>query len=299
MLDAARGNGVEAVVWTGSCTAVTDDMRYQYPNIYETWPTSGHSLIYGESKVSIKLSMHRHKSVDISQKAAAEDLVLEANDEKLATCSIRPSVLFGPGDYQFVPSVHACIAKWETPFVLGDAENLWDVTYVGNIADAHILAVENMLSSRTAAGEAFFISNESPITFRDLCLAVWREFGHYPPFEVQLPAALAASIGCIAEWMTWFTGTQTTISNASVKDACSIRYCTGEKARKILGYKPRIGLKEGIRISCIEYAERLKARAEEPKSKLASFRAFPTPSITFKTPKAQMNALYNAMKKYL
>ena len=59
ILDAARICGIEAVVWTGSCTAVTDDMRFQYPNIDETCPTSDHSLIYGESKVSMDLSMRR------------------------------------------------------------------------------------------------------------------------------------------------------------------------------------------------------------------------------------------------
>ena len=52
MLSAAKKTGVEAFVWTGSCCAVTDDMRYQYPNIDETWPTSNTSLIYGESKAS-------------------------------------------------------------------------------------------------------------------------------------------------------------------------------------------------------------------------------------------------------
>ena len=52
MLTAAKKAGVEAFVWTGSCCAVTDDMRYQYPNIDERWPTSSQSLIYGESKVS-------------------------------------------------------------------------------------------------------------------------------------------------------------------------------------------------------------------------------------------------------
>ena len=53
MLAAAKDYGVEAFVWTGSCTAVTDDMKYQYPNVDERWPTSNHSLIYGESKVSV------------------------------------------------------------------------------------------------------------------------------------------------------------------------------------------------------------------------------------------------------
>ena len=48
----ARENEVEALVWTGSCTAVTDDTRYQYPNMDERWPISHHSLIYGESKAS-------------------------------------------------------------------------------------------------------------------------------------------------------------------------------------------------------------------------------------------------------
>lgn len=52
VLAAAKKAGVKALVWTGSCTAVTDDVRFEYPNIDESWPTSRHSLIYGESKAS-------------------------------------------------------------------------------------------------------------------------------------------------------------------------------------------------------------------------------------------------------
>lgn len=52
LLSAAKSSGVKAMVWTGSCTAITDDFRHQYPNVDERWPTSSHSLIYGESKAS-------------------------------------------------------------------------------------------------------------------------------------------------------------------------------------------------------------------------------------------------------
>ena len=197
-------------------------------------------------------------------KAAAESLVLSACDEQLATCALRPSVLFGPGDYQLIPSVHACIAKGETPFVIGDGENLWDVTYMGNVADAHVLAVENLLSTRTAAGEAIFISNEEPITFRDFCLEVWKNFGHYPPYQVHIPVSLASLVGYIGEVVTWLTGTTTTLSRGSVLDACGTRYCTGEKARKILGYKPRVGIEEGIRISCIVRLQRSSYLQQSP-----------------------------------
>ncbi len=52
MLAAAKEAGVEAFVYTSSCCSVTDDVKYQYPNVDETWPTSHNSLIYGESKAS-------------------------------------------------------------------------------------------------------------------------------------------------------------------------------------------------------------------------------------------------------
>lgn len=55
MLVSARNAGVSALVWTGSCCAVTDDMRYQYANIDERWPVSSRSLIYGESKVGVEI----------------------------------------------------------------------------------------------------------------------------------------------------------------------------------------------------------------------------------------------------
>jgi sterol-4alpha-carboxylate 3-dehydrogenase (decarboxylating) len=51
MLSESKRAGVEAFVWTSSCCCVTDDFRYQYPNIDESWPTSSQSLVYGESKV--------------------------------------------------------------------------------------------------------------------------------------------------------------------------------------------------------------------------------------------------------
>ena len=121
---------------------------------------------------------------------------------------------------------------------------------MNNCADAHVQAAENLISSRTAAGEAFFISNNEPIPFRDLCLAIWAHFGHYPPFEVHIPKGFAIFAGRLAEWATWLRGYPTTLSRGSVLDACATRYCNIHKAERMLGFKPRIGIEEGIRITC-------------------------------------------------
>jgi sterol-4alpha-carboxylate 3-dehydrogenase (decarboxylating) len=187
---------------------------------------------------------------DCSQ-ARAEQLILSASGDAIKTCVLRPSVICGEGDKQLVPAIHACIAKRETPYIIGNDYNLWDVTYVGNVADAHVLAAENLLTTTTtAAGEAFFIQNNEPIAFRHFSLAVWKHFGHFPPFEVIIPISLAWFAGLLAECCTWLSGSATTISRGSVHDACSVRYASGAKAATILGYKPRVGLEEALRLSC-------------------------------------------------
>ena len=64
MLAAAKSSGVKALVWTGSCTAITDDLRHQYRNIDERWPASSHSLIYGESKASTRIKSNKLIPID-------------------------------------------------------------------------------------------------------------------------------------------------------------------------------------------------------------------------------------------
>lgn len=253
ILQASRAfPSIRAFVWTGSVCAVIDDTRYQYPCIDETWRTSRtNSTVYGESK------------------AIAEKLVLQSNDPDPSdrngipffTTALRPSTLFGPEDYQLVPSIHACIAKNELPYIVGDGSNLWDVTDVRNVAHAHVLAVENLISTKpTAAGEAILFGNGCPITFRDFCLYIWSHWDVYPRWQIYVPLGLAIIIAGIIDWFSWIFGLRTTLSAGSVYDAVAVRYVDGRKAEDILGYVPIIGLEEGLHESCLAYKERLLIR---------------------------------------
>ncbi|PIG84280.1 NAD dependent epimerase/dehydratase [Aspergillus arachidicola] len=165
----------------------------------------------------------------------------------MAACSLRPSVLCGPGDDR----------QGEPPFIVGDGQNLWDVIYVTNVADAHVLAAENPVSSMTVASDIFFIQNNEPITFRDFCLAIWAHFGHTPPFEIHTPEKLAYLVVLICGFLTWVFGTTTTLRCGSARDVCSVRYANGEKAKLVLGYRPRVVIETGIRLSCEDYARRM------------------------------------------
>jgi sterol-4alpha-carboxylate 3-dehydrogenase (decarboxylating) len=113
-----------------------------------------------------------------------------------------------------------------------------------------VLAVENLLTTKTAAGEAFFISNGQPVPFRDFCLAIWADFGHVPKYEIRIPRSVAWVAGFVAEWVTWLTGTEATVSRGSVKDYTQTAYANLRKAREVLGYEPKVGLAEGVKLSC-------------------------------------------------
>ncbi|KAF1360155.1 C-3 sterol dehydrogenase/C-4 decarboxylase-like protein [Lizonia empirigonia] len=238
VLEASKECGAKGLVYTSSVTVVLDELGKDFRNVDEEWPTGRAKTSYGQSKT------------------IAEKLVLAANtqDRSFATCSLRPAPIFGPNDPTVIPAMHSCIAAYQTPFILGAAAtNLQDYVYVTNVADAHILAVSNLLNSQTAAGEAFFITNGAPIPLRNLCLSIWREFGHVPSFEVNIPERVAWWMGLGAEIVGWVTGVEGTLSRGVVDDACRDRYVSIHKAMRVLGYRPKVGLDEGIKRSCEWY----------------------------------------------
>ena len=97
-----------------------------------------------------------------SSKAVAEQMVLVSNSEVLKTCAIRPHLVWGPGDPHLIPRLIAR-GKAKKLKQVGDGLNMVDISYVDNVADAHILAAENLFSSATAAGNAYFISQGEPV----------------------------------------------------------------------------------------------------------------------------------------
>jgi hypothetical protein len=147
--------------------------------------------------------------------------------------------------------VHGLLAvPLATSFVLGSGTNLQDYVYVDNVAYAHVLAVSNLLNSQTAAGQAIFVANGEPVALRDLCVAVWKEFGHVPAWEVRVPERLAWWMGVVAEVGGWIVGVEPGLTRGMVSDGCRVRYVCGDKARRVLGYVPLVGLEEGVRRSC-------------------------------------------------
>ncbi|PQE19861.1 3-beta hydroxysteroid dehydrogenase isomerase protein [Rutstroemia sp. NJR-2017a BVV2] len=212
-------------------------------------------------------------------KAEAESLVLAANRAPscptLLTAAIRPSGIFGPGDVQLIPSLLNAYYTSKDGFQLGDNTNLFDFTYVLNVAHAHLLCARALLSTSSTStipldhervdGEAFLVTNCSPVPFWDFVREVWKAAGSTKGTEHVWVIGKEFGLGLagVVEWVGWALGRKMKLTKTQVRFSSMTRYYDVGKAKRRLGYKPLVQLSDGIKISVGWFEEQRKKEAEK------------------------------------
>ena len=103
------------------------------------------------------------------------------------------------------------------------------------------------------AGQVFFITNGEPCYFWDFPRTVWRHLDSFFPGHrkqrglIVLPKPIGMAAASGSEWFGWLTGKQPTFTKFKVTFSCATRWYNIEKARRVLGYEPEIGVEEGVR----------------------------------------------------
>ncbi|MHC4876794.1 MAG: NAD-dependent epimerase/dehydratase family protein [Planctomycetota bacterium] len=222
-----RRHGVGRLVFTSSPSVVFDggdhinaDETLPYPTLY--------------------LSHYPHT------KALAEQAVLVANDEQLATCAIRPHLIWGPRDTQLVPRLIRRAESGRLRLV-GDGSNLISMAYVENVAAAHLQAARTLKPGSSVAGQAYFINEPEPVNCSDWINTLLGRAG-LPPATKRISAKAAYRIGAAFEGvysllrisseppMTRFLASQLATSHTYRID----------KAQRDFGYEPIVSVTEGL-----------------------------------------------------
>lgn len=134
-------------------------------------------------------------------KAHAEQLVLAANGHwGLATCALRPHLIFGPGDPHLIPRLLARARAGKLVRV-GDGSNEVTLCAVDNAAHAHLLAADALALDAPHAGRAYFIGQEEPVKLWPWIDALLARF-ELPPVTRSLSLRSAYAIGAALE-MLW------------------------------------------------------------------------------------------------
>lgn len=230
LLKVARALAVRALVYTLSAGVIFNGQDVR--NADELWPYPAvHMDGYNETK------------------ALAETAVMAANSAELHTVCLRPAGIFGPGDRQLVPGLRAAARLGQSKFQLGDNNNLFDWTYAGNVADAHVLAARAVLDPVAAprvAGQAFFVTNDAPTYFWTLARTVWKADGHIDRYNIVLSRPVAMVAGYLSQFVLRLLHKEPGLTPFRVRVVCATRYHDISKAKQLLGYEPAVGLEEGI-----------------------------------------------------
>ncbi|SGZ58464.1 CIC11C00000002863 [Sungouiella intermedia] len=232
LLKVAKTSPVKALVYTSSAGVIFNGQNVY--NADESWPyPEVHMDGYNETK------------------AIAEEAVMSANDSSsLLTVCLRPAGIFGPGDRQLVPGLRTAARLGQSKFQLGDNNNLFDWTYVGNVADAHVLAAQKVLDPKYASqlgGETFFITNDAPTYFWTLARTVWKADGHIDKYNIVLSRPVAIAAGYLSQFFSKLLNKEPGLTAFRAKITCATRYHDITKAKTILGYTPEVSLEEGIK----------------------------------------------------
>lgn len=237
MLEGARRHGVPRFVYISSGSVVYEGKDIENGN--ESLPYSSVSQApYADSKIE------------------AEKRVLADNGkEGVATCALRPHVVFGPGDNRFMPALLDKARSGQLRFQIGRGTWLSDYTYVSNLVDAVVLADDALRAGpqSVAAGQAYFITNGEPMPFWDFVRKVAARLG-FPPIEHRVPKSLAYAVAAIKEAIDTLKGgtlnAEDGLTRFAIRYMCTHHYFSIDKARRELGYHPAVSVEDGIERTC-------------------------------------------------
>ncbi|KAL8161098.1 hypothetical protein V2J09_012587 [Rumex salicifolius] len=261
VIDACIEQQVKRLIYTSSASVVFDGV---------------HGIFDGDESLPYP---SKHNDTYSATKAEGEALIIQANGVKgLLTCSLRPSSIFGPGDKLLVPSLVNAARAGKSKFIIGDGKNMYDFTYVENVAHAHICA-ERALASKgvvaeKASGEAYFVTNMEQFKFWEFMSLILEGLGYERP-RIKIPASVMMPIAHLVE-LTYkvfapYGMKVPQLTPSRIRLLSCDRTFSASKAKDRLGYTPIVSLQEGLERTIESYSH---LRAEQRSKKDGPSKAY-------------------------
>jgi len=232
VIEACRSQHVKGLVFTSSLDVLFDGRTLIDVNEETPYPDK-HSTSYCVSKYLAELK------------------VLEANDELLKTCSLRPADIYGEGDPYHIGSL-INMAKGGFYVRLGNGKSVCQHIYVGNAAQAHVLAAAAILNGNDrVGGEAYFLTDGPGTNFFSFFDRFVEGAGYKIwPKNLWLPRWFAYGLGCISESIAFLLRPihkySPKMSRFAVTYTCTSYTFSANKAANDLGFIPRYSSEEAF-----------------------------------------------------
>lgn len=167
---------------------------------------------------------------------------LELEKSSVPYVALRPRALTGRGDTVIMPRLIRAYDEGRLK-IIGNGENIADLTAVANVADAIWLS---LTADDKALNKVYNISNGKPVKLWDSIADVLSKLGKEPPTK-KIPFGLVHFIAGLMELKSKMT---------NMKEPALTKYGVGtlaksltmdiSKAKELLKYEPRVSTEEAI-----------------------------------------------------
>lgn len=182
---------------------------------------------------------------------AAGDMVVQRMiaEDHLPAVIVRPGTFFGPGDRLHFGRM-ADRLRAGKGVIVGSGDNALPFVYVSDVVQGLLLALEH----ERAVGQAYNITNDRPLTQKQFLHAIARETGASPP-RLHVPYRALYAAGYVAEVVGKVTRSrrQPVVTRLGVKLFGTDNRHAIDKARRELGFRPKVGLDAGVRLTAAWY----------------------------------------------
>jgi nucleoside-diphosphate-sugar epimerase len=172
-------------------------------------------------------------------KIASEQVVLQAHIEQRVACTVvRPGDVYGPRSrvWAVIPVELIRARRLTLP---GGGRGIHSPVYIDNLVDGVVLAA----GSPAAVGEVFTLSDGVGVPYREF-------FDPYAALVgrrlITLPTSVALGSAAVIQRAARLTRGDNEINTASARYLLRTGTYSIEKARRVLGWEPRVGISEGL-----------------------------------------------------
>jgi len=176
-------------------------------------------------------------------KRESEAIVLEAHRQgRVWASAVRPCVVYGPRDRQFVPRIAKLITRGFVPMLHG-GRSILAIVHAVSVADGAVRAA----TTDRAGGRAYNLANDYDVSLRRFFELAGEGLGRRP-LLVPMPMWLARGMLQGAKWITRAIsgGRFRMISSTALDFIARDNPFTSERARRELGWSPTVRPETGI-----------------------------------------------------
>jgi 2-alkyl-3-oxoalkanoate reductase len=180
-------------------------------------------------------------------KAIAERFVMQSSDDRFHTVSLRPHLIWGPGDPHLIPRLLAKARAGKLRRI-GTRDVKVDVTFVDNAALAHLQAWDALVTGAPIGGRAYFISNGEPVPLWDFLHRILALHG-LPPVTRSVPVWLATAGAMAVESLhrLFRLKAEPAMTKFVVEQLSTSHWYNISAAQRDFGYTPTVSIEEGLR----------------------------------------------------